>query len=65
MTNSDDIGPYESADRIWSEWMCLYIFFLLLAVEFHGTIGLYRFVLNGDGLMEKIQKATRKNLKKS
>ena len=33
MTNSADIGPYESADRIWSEWMGPLYFLLLLGVE--------------------------------
>ena len=42
MTNSADIGPYASADRIWSEWMWPLYILLLLAVELHGTIGLYR-----------------------
>lgn len=37
-----DIGPYESADRVYSgRWWPLYLV-LLFAVEFHGGIGLYR-----------------------
>jgi fumarate reductase subunit C len=42
MTNSAEIGPYASADRIWSEWMWPLYILLLIAVELHGTIGLYR-----------------------
>ena len=42
MTNPADIGPYASSDRVWSEWMWPLYILLLLAVEFHGTIGLYR-----------------------
>ena len=37
-----DIGPYASSDRVWTgNFWPLYIV-LLLAVEFHGGIGLYR-----------------------
>jgi fumarate reductase subunit C len=37
-----DIGPYESADRVWSaSWWPLYLV-LLFCVELHGGIGLYR-----------------------
>jgi fumarate reductase subunit C len=37
-----DIGPYESADRVWTgRWWPLYLV-LLIAVELHGGIGLYR-----------------------
>lgn len=37
-----DIGPYESADRVWSgRWWPLYLV-LLFAVELHGGVGLYR-----------------------
>jgi len=36
------IGPYESADRVWTgRWWPLYLV-LLFAVELHGGIGLYR-----------------------
>jgi fumarate reductase subunit C len=37
-----DIGPYESADRVWSaRWWPLYLV-LLFTVELHGGVGLYR-----------------------
>jgi fumarate reductase subunit C len=37
-----DIGPYESADRVWSgRWWPLYLA-LLFCVEVHGGVGLYR-----------------------
>lgn len=45
MTNSADIGPYASSDRIVSEWMWPLYILLLLAVELHGSIGLYRLAL--------------------
>jgi fumarate reductase subunit C len=42
MTQPDTIGPYGSADRMVSQWMWPLYLLLLLAVEFHGSIGLYR-----------------------
>lgn len=42
LTNPGDIGPYASADRVWSEHMWSVYLVLLIAVEFHGSIGLYR-----------------------
>ena len=45
MVHPGDIGPYASADRVWSgRWWPFYLI-LLLAVEIHGGIGLYRLVL--------------------
>ena len=42
LTHPGDIGPYESADRVWSgRWWPLYLV-LLFAVELHGGVGLYR-----------------------
>jgi fumarate reductase subunit C len=40
-----DIGPYESADRVWTgRWWPLYLV-LLFAVEIHGGVGLYRLAI--------------------
>ena len=64
MTNSADIGPYASADRVWSEWMWPLYILLLLAVEFHGTIGLYRLCVKWGWFDGKNPKETRKTLKK-
>jgi fumarate reductase subunit C len=64
MTNSDAIGPYASADRVWSEWMWPLYILLLLAVEFHGTIGLYRLAVKWGWFDGKDPKATRTKLKK-
>jgi fumarate reductase subunit C len=45
MVHPADIGPYASADRVWSgRWWPFYLI-LLIAVEIHGGIGLYRLVL--------------------
>jgi len=42
LTRPDRIGPFESADRVWSEHFWPLYILLLLAVELHGGIGLYR-----------------------
>lgn len=39
-----DIGPYASADRVWSGMWPLYLI-LLFAVELHAGIGIYRLVV--------------------
>ena len=42
MTHPELIGPYESADRVWSGRMWPLYLVLLFMVEIHGGIGLYR-----------------------
>jgi len=64
MTNSGDIGPYASADRVWSNWMWPLYILLLLAVEFHGTIGLYRLSIKWGWFDGNNPRATRIKLKK-
>ena len=64
MTHADAIGPYASSDRVWSEWMWPLYILLLLAVEFHGTIGLYRLCVKWGWFDGENPKATRKTLKK-
>lgn len=64
MTNSSNIGPYASADRVWSQYMWPLYILLLLAVEFHGTIGLYRLCVKWGWFDGDNPKQTRKTLKK-
>ncbi|NQY20171.1 MAG: fumarate reductase cytochrome b subunit [Campylobacteraceae bacterium] len=64
MTHADAIGPYASADRVWSEFMWPLYILLLLAVEFHGTIGLYRLCIKWGWFDGKDPQATRIKLKK-
>lgn len=45
LTHPGEIGPYASADRVWSGWLWPLDLLLLLAVEFHGGIGLYRLAI--------------------
>jgi len=37
-----DIGPYASSDRVWSDGLWPFYLVMLLVVELHGGIGLYR-----------------------
>ena len=64
MVNSDNIGPYASADRMVSGWMWPIYLLLLVAVELHGSIGLYRLCLKWGWFEGKDPKASRKNLKR-
>jgi len=42
LTRPDRIGPFASADRVWSEHFWPIYLLLLFAVEIHGGVGLYR-----------------------
>jgi fumarate reductase subunit C len=63
LTRPHLIGPYESSDRVWSDrYWPLYIL-LLLAVEFHGGIGLYRLAVKWGWFAGSDPNATRRRLK--
>jgi fumarate reductase subunit C len=63
LTQPGMIGPYESGDRVWSyRWWPLYIV-LLLAVEIHGGVGLYRLAVKWGWFAGSDPDATRKRLK--
>ena len=51
---------YESSARVWDEYMWPLYILLLLAVEFHGTIGLYRLCVKWGWFDGENPKATRK-----
>lgn len=63
MTHPGEIGPYASSDRIVSEWMAPLYILLLLAVELHGSIGLYRLAIKWGWFEGKDPKKSRKKLK--
>lgn len=63
-TKADEIGPFGSADRMYSDYMWPFYLLLLLAVEFHGGIGLYRLCVKWGWFEGADAKASRKNLKK-
>lgn len=65
LTNPSHIGPYASADRVWSELMWPLYILLLLAVELHGGIGLYRLAVKWGWLEGDSPARTRASLKRA
>jgi fumarate reductase subunit C len=58
------IGPYESSDRVWSgRWWPLYLV-LLVAVELHAGIGLYRLAVKWGWFQGADPNAGRARLKR-
>ena len=61
MTHPELIGPFESADRVWSGRMWPLYLILLFLVELHGSVGLYRLAVkwggfaDGDGARRKLK----------
>jgi len=64
LTKPETIGPFGSADRMITDWMWPIYLLLLLAVEFHGSIGLYRLSVKWGWFEGSDAKVTRANLKK-
>jgi len=62
LTQPETIDPYGSGDRMLIMWP--FYILLLLAVEFHGGIGLYRLCVKWGWFEGSDAKVTRKNLKK-
>jgi len=63
MMHPEQIGPWASADRVWSgSWWPLYLV-LLFAVELHGGIGLYRLAVKWGWFAGAHADATRRRLK--
>ena len=63
LSRPDRIGPYESSDRVWSDHMWPLYILLLLAVELHGGIGLYRLAVKWGWFVGADADATRRRLK--
>lgn len=63
LTRPERIGPYESADRVWSDYYWPLYILLLLAVELHGSIGLYRLAVKWGWCTGRDANATRRRLK--
>ena len=63
MTRPGRIGPFESADRVWSDHFWPLYLVLLFAVELHGGIGLYRLAVKWGWFAGPDPDATRKRLK--
>ena len=63
LTRPELIGPYESADRIWTGVLWPLYLLLLFAVEIHGSIGLYRLALKWGWLEGRDPAASRRRLR--
>ncbi len=63
LTRPERIGPFESADRVWSDHFWPLYIVLLLTVEVHGGIGLYRLAVKWGWLAGADPNATRRRLK--
>ena len=61
-THPAEIGPYASADRVWSGLMWPLYLLLLLAVTVHAAVGLYRAALKWLSLPGRDLQVMRKNL---
>ena len=64
LSRPDRIGPFESADRVWSDHFWPLYIVLLLAVEIHAGIGLYRLAVKWGWLAGADADAARKRLKR-
>ncbi len=63
MTRPERIGPYESADRVWSDMMWPLYLVMLFVVEVHGGVGLYRVALKWGWFEGKDPAAIRRRLR--
>jgi len=64
LSQPESIGPYGSADRVWGDGMWGLYILLLLAVELHGGIGLYRLAVKWGWFEGRDPAASRARLKK-
>lgn len=64
-TQPQNIGPYSSAHRVVSENMWLLYMVLLICVELHGSIGLYRAAMKWGWFDGKNPKETRAKMMKA
>jgi len=64
LSNSGNIGPFASSDRVYSDMMWILYILLLIAVEFHGAIGLYRLSMKWGWFDSTNPKENRKRMKK-
>jgi len=63
MSEPANIGPFLSSDRIWTDNAWIMYIILLIAVELHATIGLYRLAVKWGWFSGKNYKQTKAKLK--
>lgn len=65
MMHPEDIGPFGSAHRVWSQRLWAFYLVMLFAVEIHGGVGLYRLAVKW-GVFEGSDAArTRRRLRQA
>ena len=64
MVHPADIGPYASADRVWSGAWWPYYLIVLFAVEIHGGIGIYRLALKWGWFMDPYGRLNRRRMQR-
>ena len=64
-TQPQNIGPFASANRVVSEHMWLLYMVLLICVEIHGSVGLYRAAMKWGWFDGENPKATRAKILKA
>ncbi len=65
ITNADKISADMSGDRVINHFMWLFYLALLVCVELHGSIGLYRLCVKWGWFEGKNAKESRKKLKRA
>jgi fumarate reductase subunit C len=63
LTRPDRIGPLESSDRVWSDHFWPLYILLLLTVEVHGGVGLYRLAVKWGWFASGDANVVRRRLK--
>jgi fumarate reductase subunit C len=63
LTRPGRIGPFESADRVWTDLMWPVYLVMLFAVEVHAGVGLYRLALKWGWFAGPDPNATRRRLR--
>ncbi|MES9856111.1 MAG: fumarate reductase cytochrome b subunit [Sedimenticola sp.] len=64
LSQPEMIGPYASADRVWSGRLWPLYLLLLFAVEVHGVVGLYRLAVKWGWFSAADPEHTRRRLKR-
>lgn len=62
LVRPDRIGPYASSDRVWSEHLWPLYLVLLVTIEVHSTVGLYRLCVKWGWPAGASQAITRQHL---
>jgi fumarate reductase subunit C len=65
LVHPDLIGPYESADRVWTGGFWPLYLALLFVVEVHGSVGLYRLAVKWGWFMGRDPRAGRRRLRRA